>query len=637
MLDRQRQHNSPGSSARRRLVLACLGSLSGLLIILVAPALAEEPTLPSPEAVLESLRGEHPRLLATSDDFVQLAELCQKNEAAGKWLARLRDEAQKLLAEPPVVYEIPDGKRLLSVSRRAKDRVLLLGIVYRLNGEQPVADRLWREVDTVTRFKDWNPSHFLDTAEMTFAVAVAYDWLYDQWSAEQRQQLRQAIVELGLKQGLPIYREQRWWSRARHNWNQVCNGGMGIGALAIAEDEPALAGEILHSALVSLPRAMHEFRPDGGWGEGPSYWRYATEYNVYFLAALRTALGSDFGLAQMPGFGVTGDFPLYMVGPTGATFNYADAGSGFSGAPQLFWLATAFDQPNWAAAQQGYTDQRLSPLDLLWGAQWLARKPSSTPLPLDRHFAGVSVVTLRSQWQDPQALFIGFKGGDNRVNHAHLDLGSFVLEAGGQRWAIDLGPDDYNIPGYFGPKRWQYYRLATPGHNTLTIGDTNQLPSAQAPIVGFASTPEWAGAVTDLSQAYPMAQRVWRGIALLNRRRVIVQDEVESAGPIDALWHMHTTAAVELDGNRATLTLGESRLALRILAPEQLRFEVNEVTAEPPQRPIEGVRRLTARLPKQTGQSTLVILMELETNPKEDPPPIQALRRWPAVTAASAR
>ena len=29
---------------------------------------------------------------------------------------------------------------------------------------------------TAARFEDWNPSHFLDVAEMTFALAIGYDW-----------------------------------------------------------------------------------------------------------------------------------------------------------------------------------------------------------------------------------------------------------------------------------------------------------------------------------------------------------------------------------------------------------------------------------------------------------------------------
>ena len=209
----------------------------------------------------------------------------------------------------------------------------MLGLVYRLTGDPRYADRLWQELDTVTQFKDWNPSHFLDTAEMTFAVSIGYDWLHDRWTESQRQQLAGAIRRLGLEQALTIYRQQTGWSRATHNWNQVCNGGMAIGALAVADQKPALAREVVHAALTSLPRAMHEFGPDGGWGEGPGYWRYATEYNVYILAALETALGDDYGLSTISGFSQTGDFPFYFTGPTGETFNYADAHSGWRGAP----------------------------------------------------------------------------------------------------------------------------------------------------------------------------------------------------------------------------------------------------------------------------------------------------------------
>jgi hypothetical protein len=609
---------------------ACVWSLWFLSwSVLGASLVAAEPAVPPRESVLNGLRGEHPRLLATSADFAQLQSLCHENAAAQQWLARLRGEAEKLLAAPPVEYEIPDGKRLLAVSRRAKDRILLLGLMDRLAQEQVWSDRLWREADAVTRFKDWNPSHFLDTAEMTFAVSIAYDWLYDRWTAEQREQLRRAIVELGLRQSLPVYQQQRGWSRAVHNWNQVCNGGMATGALALAEDEPSLAAEILHAAATSLPRAMHEFRPDGGWGEGPGYWRYATEYNVYFLAALRTALGTDFGLAQMPGFGATGDFPIHIVGPSGETFNYADAGSGWSGAPQLFWLATVFDQPLWARAQLSWTERRLSPLDLLWGAAWLARESRPLDPPLDRHFQGISVVTLRSAWHDPRAVFLGFKGGDNRVNHAHLDLGAFVLEAAGRRWAIDLGPDDYNMPGYFGPQRWKYYRLGTMGHNTLTINHKNQLPSARAPIIGFASTPSWTGAIADLTNAYPETQRVWRGVAMIDRRRIVVQDEVEAGEPVDAAWNVHTPAAVAVQGNRATLTLGDDRLEVRILSPEDVRFEVDEVKVESPQRPVEGVRRLTAVLPKHLTRLRLVVLFEEPPADDANLPLIRALNEWP--------
>jgi hypothetical protein len=37
-------------------------------------------------------------------------------------------------------------------------------------------------------------------------------------------------------------------------------------------------------------------------------------------------------------------------------------------------------------------------------------------------------------------------------------LGSFVLDADGQRWAFDLGGDSYGLPEYVGEKQRKYFR-----------------------------------------------------------------------------------------------------------------------------------------------------------------------------------
>jgi len=98
----------------------------------------------------------------------------------------------------------------------------------------------------------------------------------------------------------------------------------------------------------SLPIAMRQYAPDGAWAEGPGYWNYATRYTVYLLAGLETALGTDFGLSRQPGFSVTGDFRLHVVGPTKQVFNFADGGSGAGIAAHMFWLASRFDKPLYA-------------------------------------------------------------------------------------------------------------------------------------------------------------------------------------------------------------------------------------------------------------------------------------------------
>jgi hypothetical protein len=54
---------------------------------------------------------------------------------------------------------------------------------------------------TVANFPDWHPEHFLDTAELTTALAIGYDWLYDYLSPEDRSAIRRAIVDKGLRPG----------------------------------------------------------------------------------------------------------------------------------------------------------------------------------------------------------------------------------------------------------------------------------------------------------------------------------------------------------------------------------------------------------------------------------------------------
>jgi hypothetical protein len=99
--------------------------------------------------------------------------------------------------------------------------------------------------------------------------------------------------------------------------------------------------------------------------------------------------------------------PLAFTGPIGLTFNYADESPGFSGAPQLFWLASAFDTPDYAAVQLMYAKEHPHPLDLLWGAKWMTKGPEAPKRPLDIRFRRDNLVYLRSAWNDRRALFVG--------------------------------------------------------------------------------------------------------------------------------------------------------------------------------------------------------------------------------------
>ena len=560
--------------------------------------------------VLKTLRKAHPRLIALDADMDRVKSLIRQNAQARRVYESLRQEASKIDAEPPVVHRLI-GPRLLDQSRRALGRVYTLALLYRLDGERRWLARAVKELQAAAEFPDWNPSHFLDTAEMTHAFAIGYDWLYPSLELSERAWMRKAIVEKGLRQALKVYERPRGWHTVTHNWNQVCNGGMGLGALAIAEEEPELAETILKYALHSLPKAMGSYAPDGGWAEGPGYWNYATRYTVYFLAGLETALGTDFGLSKLPGFDRAGHFRIYFSGPAGQTFNYADAGSAVGSAPVMFWLARKFDQPVYAWQQQQILAgrERAEALDLIW-YEPKALSPKQAQWPLDAYFAGVQVAFLRSAWEDGEAIFVGVKGGDNKANHSHLDLGTFVLDAGGVRWAEDLGSDNYNLPGYFGDKRWTYYRLCTESHNTLWIDRENQDPKAAAPIVEHVFEPKRAWVRIDLRQAYPGKLSKWeRTVTLEDRSRALIEDVFEASRPVEAVWGMVTRAEVTLEGRRARLTLRGRRLEAEIRSPEDAIFEVASTQPPQPQNQNQGTRKLVVRLPNKTASARILVAL----------------------------
>jgi len=611
-------------------------ALAGLV---ASNALAAEERLPvaTPAAaqILSTLKKEHPRLLMSAADFARLRGQTRSNETLRAWADKLRGEGERILGQPPSKYEIPDGLRLLYTSRRVLGRMQTLGLLYRLEGDRRFVDRAWKELEAAAAFQDWNPRHFLDTAEMTHAFAIAYDWLYDQWTPDQRRVLREAMLAKGIKLANDIHARRSGWSRARHNWNQVCNGGIGMGALALADEEPAPCGQFLEAALKSIQLPMAEYGPDGAWAEGPGYWNYATSYNVVFLAALESALGADFGLSAIPGFSEAGWFPIHASGPTGLSFDYADAHASVIRAPEMFWLARKFNQPAFAAFAR--RNNSGSALDLVYYDP-RGEQPMPAGLPLDKHFRNAEVVMMRSAWNDPNALWVGFKAGDNKANHSNLDLGGFVLEALGERFIVELGADNYNMPGYFGSQRWNYYRLRPEGHNTLVINpsqEPGQNPRAAAPITRFESRPAGALAVADLTAAYqPHARKLHRGLALLGRHRVLVQDEVETAGAAEVWWFLHTPAQITLEegGRAARLTLKGKELTARILAPAPAVFTVMDARPLPTspapemQNPNKGIRKLALHL--GAFQSGTIAVLLTPGQGRGPAPSLKPLAAW---------
>jgi hypothetical protein len=581
-----------------------------------------------PANILTTLNTGHPRLLVKSlQEFEDLKERIHSDEFLQLCSSKILAQANTLLHEDAVSYHIDPqlGGQLLEVSRKLYRRIYILSMSYRLTNDKRYADRAWKELSSASQFPDWNPWHFLDVSEMVHGFAIGYDWLYDVWTPEQRKVIKQAIVDKGLLRGMLAYQglENKHlvdWPKATSNWNQVCSAGMAMGALAIADEEPPLCNYILRESLSRLPNTMNRLEPDGASEEGPGYWKFGSQYNVLILESLKTALGTDFGLSELKGFAKTGEYFLAMSGANGLAFNYADCWMNNIQASELFWFANRYHQPllaKYAARHPEYL-----PVELLW---YHGEPKITNDLPLDNYFRFAEVATIRSSWHDPKGWFVGFKAGRNQANHSHLDIGEFVLEKNGKRWAVDLAHDSYALPGYFDTKgkRWSYYRLKAEGHNTLSLNPDKQPDQnilADTKITKFVSGTTSSFGIMDITDAYAgKVLSARRGILMQDKKRIIVQDEITNNKTVaDLYWFMQTPAkiAISQNGKTATLSIDDQQMAVEIIGPATAKFEVTD--AKPLAASIQpeaesenkNIRRLTIHLQKVQNTTISVVFKE---------------------------
>lgn len=534
----------------------------------------------------------HPRILLLEGEEKFIQDRINTNSTLKRLHLDILEESNNLI-ELPVLERKQIGRRLLSVSREAIRRIFFLSYSYRMTEDKKYFDRAQKELLAVSNFSDWNQSHFLDVAEMTLGVSIGYDWLYKNLSPQSRAVIKAAIISKGIS---PSFNSKdSGFLKATHNWNQVCNTGMTYGALAVYEDIPDLASYIIDRAIESIRLPMKDYAPSGSYPEGYGYWDYGTSFNVLFLSAIEKIFKTDYGLSNVEGFMETAYYFESMIGPTGKAYNYSDSGQNGNLSPAMFWFANKKRDNSLLWIEKVFLDNernkrylknRILPAIMIWSANIdlsNVRPPSYTTW--TGH--GTTPVTLmRTSWIDPNAIYVGFKGGTASSNHAHMDAGSFIMEANGIRWAMDFGSQDYesleskgiNIWGRTqSAQRWEVFRYNNMAHNTLTINNEYHRVEGHAPIVSTSDDSLFMSSVVDLSTVLEdQVQSAKRGIAIADKKYVVVRDEITTNNNKETTirWTMLTPANAKITGNNSiTLTKDNKKLKFEVLEPANVKVK----------------------------------------------------------------
>lgn len=549
--------------------------------------------------------GPHPRLFADAAQFESAKARLSSSEAGRKALASLMSSADSALGKPVHTRKM-DGRRLLGTSREALARICNLSFAWRMTGERKYAERAIAEAKAVAAFSDWNPPHFLDVAEMTLAVAVARDWLDDVLEDSDKRLLAEAILMKGLTNGDGKTLHSGWWATSGNNWNQVCNGGLSAGAAAVREDFPDVAEAVLRRARECLPIAFEAYA-GGNFPEGPGYWVYASDFAAVALDVLSHQFADGAPeLFKADGLAEQCDYMDLMTGPTGFLFNYSDpfVGPFARRCPTVAncYFGMKFGRRGAFAAEVAYMDEsrtfgRLAALALLW-AEADGKDPASAPA-LCRSLSGKNPVAVLRSGFGKDDWYVGVKGGRPSANHGHMDVGSFVLDAGGVRWACDLGCEAYGRIEAMkdinlwsmkqDSTRWSLFRLGVDGHGTLTIDGARQNVGGCATISPVAPVPP-CEAVVDLSSIYPAATNVTRTFSL-GDGGLVVRDRLSGLKPGAVVaWNMNTPAKATAKGNVLELEAkgdkGEMRKMTLTASPADAQWRV--VPLDEPRTPADS-------------------------------------------------
>lgn len=597
------------------IVFLCIAFLCACTEIVAStdPVKLENPI--SVKYIKSNLRKAGPRLVLTPGIEKKLRSKLKSDPIVANYFKAMKLDAGEIMKGPLLTREVI-GRRLLATSREMLYRMNILGMVYRMEKDQAILKRIDDELKAVCNFSDWNPSHYLDVAEMSMAVAFALDWAGEALPKSTVDLAKTALINKGIKPSFPE-KGELGWVNGTNNWNQVCNGGMIAASIMIADRDPELASRTISRALDGMSNALKQYGPDGVYPEGATYWSYGTSFSVVTSSLLESAFGTDFGIAEYPAFLESADFRLLSDAPSGWYYNFADCGDkgGNSGDITLAWFAQQTGNPLYLEKEKFLMPaEKMGKLSRLAGAGlvWLSQfeKKNETQLPLAWKGEGENpIVFFRGGSDDARQYYFGGKGGRATVSHGNMDAGSFIFELDGVRWSIDPGNQSYHEIEKTGFNLWancqncERWKLLTKnnyGHSTITVNDALHVNTGYASLKNFTEG-ERPEATFDMKEVFGgKVNSATRRFVKENGHSLLIEDKIQVNDSTRSIaWQFITAADVELTKGGAMLRQEGKQMKLENLSHPDVMVSV--IALDPPplelDRRIENLKRIEIRLP----------------------------------------
>lgn len=534
----------------------------------------------------------HPRVLASADDFTRIKDMIKTDDRAKKIYDNAMKKAEEYCAEdfPLIDYVFNSSYDQIDNARSFLDRMTMLGFAYQMTGDMKYPQRAWEEFCAIDEFPDFNPQHILDLGEYSMASAIGYDWMYDAFTEEQREFIANLIYE----KSLSLYSDAFYgrysytgnggvleWAtfKGLSNFLAVINGGGFNAAIAVAEQYPDTAFDVMQNTYRSVEYLMYGLAPSGGWIEGVNYWEYAMKYLKNMMRTSNIVFGDYFNILDAYGVSGTLDWAMSNFSLLGRN-NYHDDNPTTTYTSEHFtWLSKVLNRPDMMAIRNYAAKNGLGTVGSVY--ELLDYDPQVSEMDIDNlpklvTTPGVEVASMRESYTDKNGLYLGTHFGAVTAFHSHNDVGTFVFDILGERWAHDLGMQSYSLTD---AQDYEKYRKRAEGHNVLIINpgkSFEQVSDGFAPIIKSQSKERGGYVVADISSIYADISDGKLGYYVGDDyRSLTIRNEVTLTKDNNTLyWFMHTKADVYIDKekNEAILSQNEKSIILQ--------FETNAAQSE---------------------------------------------------------
>ena len=355
-------------------------------------------------------------------------------------------------AAAPLAYQLDAAeKRILHISNAALLRIFSCAYAYRATGDRKYLDHAENDINTVCAFPDSNGHrHYLDVGEMAAAVALGYDRLYAGLKPETRANAERALREYAFDTAADY--GSSFYNKVSKAGTRVCNAGRSAARWPSTRRAPRRPKAIIEKSLESnrtavrsplraprkLPRRVRLLGVRYGIRSPDAYGarnrrRVRRRHLRHSRFRPHGRMAALHGRHETPRIQLRG-YPSVLGQRRYSEWYFADRFK----KPSILY----FNKRNLDALTTDYYNRnhRLLPMIMVFAGR-VDLNSVTPPTQKVRAGEGVTPVVLVHTdwtWSDTDK-YLGIKGGKARSSHAHMDAGSFVYDAYGVRWSMDIG------------------------------------------------------------------------------------------------------------------------------------------------------------------------------------------------------